>query len=236
MEENGIIVYDAEFIKKTFTGPEYLNVPFDKIAIDHGGDKIMSNAAAIGAVLGMLRLEMTLLEEIIRENLKKKGGDIIKRNALTAKAGYDYAVNACTKCAFFPHIQDKRGNMLIDTAQAVGLGAVVSGCKFYCGYPMTPSTSVMNYIASKAHEHSIVVEQTEDEISSINMALGASYAGVRAMTGSSGGGVALMAEGVSLAGMAELPVVITVAQRPGPATGLPTRTEQGDLLFVLHTG
>ncbi|MBF0458855.1 MAG: 2-oxoacid:acceptor oxidoreductase subunit alpha [Nitrospirae bacterium] len=236
LEANGIIVYDAQFIKKTFTGPEYLNVPFDKIAVENGGDKIMSNTAAIGAVLGMLRMEMTLLEEIIHKNLKKKGSDMINKNIMTAKAGYNYAVNACTQCAFSPHIQDKSGHMLIDTSQAIGVGATMSGCKFYCGYPMTPSTGVMNYIASNAHEHSIVVEQTEDEISSINMALGASYAGVRAMTGSSGGGFALMAEGVSLAGMTELPVVITLAQRPGPATGLPTRTEQGDLLFVLHAG
>ncbi|MCG6552390.1 MAG: 2-oxoacid:acceptor oxidoreductase subunit alpha [Candidatus Magnetominusculus sp. LBB02] len=236
LEENGIILYDAEYIKNTFIGPTYLNVPFDKIAVEHGGDKIMSNAAAVGAVLGMLRLEMTLLEEIIHGNLKKKGGDIIKKNILTAQAGYNYAVNACTQCTFSPQIQDRSGNMLIDTSQAIGVGATMSGCKFYCGYPMTPSTAVMNYMASNAYEHSIMVEQTEDEISSINMALGASYAGVRAMTGSSGGGVALMSEGISLAGMAELPVVITVAQRPGPATGLPTRTEQGDLLFVLNSG
>ncbi|WP_420264189.1 2-oxoacid:acceptor oxidoreductase subunit alpha [Candidatus Magnetominusculus dajiuhuensis] len=236
LEETGIIVYDAQFIRKTFTGPEYLNVPFEKIAIETGGDKIMSNTAAVGAVLGMLRLEMTLLEEIIHANLKKKGSDMIDKNILVAKAGYNYAVNACGQCGFSPHMQDKNGHMLIDTSQAIGLGAVMSGCKFYCGYPMTPATAVMNYVASKAHEHSIVVEQTEDEISSINMALGASFAGVRAMTGSSGGGFALMAEGVSLAGMAELPVVITVSQRPGPATGLPTRTEQGDLLFVLHAG
>ncbi|MBF0520375.1 MAG: 2-oxoacid:acceptor oxidoreductase subunit alpha [Nitrospirae bacterium] len=236
LEENGIIIFDAQSVKQTFTGQEYLNVPFDKIAVENGGDKIMSNTAAIGAVLGMLRLEMTLLEEIIHTNLKKKGNDIINKNILTAKAGYQYAINECTQCSFAVSMPGKNGNMLIDTSQAVGLGSIMSGCKFYCGYPMTPSTAVMNYIGSKAQEYSIVVEQTEDEISSINMALGASYGGVRSMTGSSGGGFALMTEGVSLAGMMELPVVITLAQRPGPATGLPTRTEQGDLLFVLHSG
>jgi 2-oxoglutarate ferredoxin oxidoreductase subunit alpha len=112
----------------------------------------------------------------------------------------------------------------------------MSGCKFYSAYPMTPSTGVMIYIASKAKDYGIVVEQAEDEISAINMALGASFAGVRSMTGTSGGGFALMVEGLSLSGMTETPVVIFESQRPGPATGLPTRTEQGDLLFVLHSG
>jgi 2-oxoglutarate ferredoxin oxidoreductase subunit alpha len=126
--------------------------------------------------------------------------------------------------------------MLIGINEAVGLGALASGCKFYSAYPMTPSTGIMLYIASKAKEYGVVVEQAEDEIAAINMALGASFAGVRAMTGTSGGGFALMVEGLSLAAMTETPIVIALAQRPGPATGLPTRTEQGDLLFALHAG
>ncbi len=112
---------------------------------------------------------------------------------------------------------------------------MASGLKFYSAYPMTPSTGIMNYIADKEEEYGIIVEQAEDEISAINMALGASFAGVRAMTGTSGGGFALMVEGLSLAGMTETPIVIALGQRPGPATGLPTRTEQGDLQFALYT-
>ena len=125
--------------------------------------------------------------------------------------------------------------MLIAGNDAIGLGAIASGVKFYSAYPMTPSTGIMNYIAGKEEEYGIIVEQAEDEIAAINMALGASFAGVRAMTGTSGGGFALMVEGLSLAGMTETPVVIALAQRPGPATGLPTRTEQGDLQFALYT-
>jgi 2-oxoglutarate/2-oxoacid ferredoxin oxidoreductase subunit alpha len=120
--------------------------------------------------------------------------------------------------------------------QAIGMGALVSGCKFYSAYPMTPATSIMLYLISKAEKYGVVVEQAEDEISAINMALGASYAGVRAMTGTSGGGFALMTEGVSLAGITETPIVIAEVQRPGPATGLPTRTEQSDLFFVIFGG
>ena len=124
--------------------------------------------------------------------------------------------------------------MLIAGNDAIGLGVVASGCKFYSAYPMTPSTGIMNYLASKEKEYGIIVEQAEDEIAAINMALGASFSGVRAMTGTSGGGFSLMVEGLSLAAMTETPVVIALAQRPGPATGFPTRTEQGDLLFALH--
>src|SRR5208337_1279530 len=114
--------------------------------------------------------------------------------------------------------------------------AVISGCKFYSGYPMTPSTGILDYMASRAEEYNLVVEQAEDEIAAINMAIGASFAGVRAMTGSSGGGFSLMVEALGLAGCTETPLVLVEAQRPGPSTGLPTRTAQGDLGFVLYAG
>jgi 2-oxoglutarate ferredoxin oxidoreductase subunit alpha len=125
--------------------------------------------------------------------------------------------------------------MLISGVEAIALGALASGCGFYAAYPMTPSTGIMNYLAAHEKEYHVLVEQAEDEIAAINMAIGASFAGVRAMTGTSGGGFALMVEGLSLAGMTETPVVIALGQRPGPATGLPTRTEQGDLQFALYS-
>ena len=124
----------------------------------------------------------------------------------------------------------------LDGNQAIALGALLGGCQFMAGYPMTPATSIMHYFATVAAELPVHFEQAEDEIAAINMVLGASYAGLRSMVATSGGGFALMTEAVSLAGMTETPVVIVVAQRPGPATGLPTRTEQGDLNFVLHAG
>jgi 2-oxoglutarate ferredoxin oxidoreductase subunit alpha len=120
--------------------------------------------------------------------------------------------------------------------EAIALGAIAGGLKFYAFYPMTPSTSIGNSLAGWARELGLVVEQAEDEIAALNMALGASFAGAPSMVATSGGGFALMTEAVSLAGMTETPVVICVAQRPAPATGLPTRTEQADLEFVLHAG
>ena len=238
LSDNGIILYDADFVKKTFEGPEFLNIPFEKIAVEKGESKIMANSVAIGAVLGIFGLDLSVFKEIIKVTLKKKGDEIIQKNILVAEAGLDHAVKHCSKCKGFELTQPSRDKklMLINGTSAIGLGAVMSGCKFYCAYPMTPSTGVFAYIAGKAKKYGIVVEQVEDEIAAINMALGASFGGVRAMTGSSGGGFALMAEGLSLAGMTETPIVIYESQRPGPATGLPTRTEQGDLLFVLHAG
>ncbi len=124
----------------------------------------------------------------------------------------------------------------LDGNQALALGALLGGCQFVAGYPMTPATSILHYFSAVAPEVPVHFEQAEDEIAALNMALGASFAGLRSMAATSGGGFALMTEAVSLAGMTETPVVVIDAQRPGPATGLPTRTEQGDLDFVLHAG
>ncbi|SHJ84670.1 2-oxoglutarate ferredoxin oxidoreductase subunit alpha [Anaerobranca californiensis DSM 14826] len=124
--------------------------------------------------------------------------------------------------------------ILINGNQSIALGALAAGCSFYSAYPMTPSTSIMNYLAAKQRDELIVVEQAEDEIAAVLMALGASYAGVRAMTGTSGGGFSLMVESIGLAGITEVPLVVAEVQRPGPATGLPTRTEQSDLKFVIN--
>jgi|Deesub1362B_J571_1020462.scaffolds.fasta_scaffold00104_65 2-oxoglutarate ferredoxin oxidoreductase subunit alpha len=233
----GMVVYDSKVTKKRFHSEEFLDVPFKEIALREGGTPLMENTVATGAVLGMLGMDMRSYEETLKEVFKKKGDEIVSKNLSAAKAGYEYAVTNCLKCRFtVPRREPPSRMILINGNEAIGLGALFSGCRFYSAYPMTPSTGIMNYIASRAAEYGIVVEQAEDEISAINMALGASFAGVRAMTGSSGGGFALMVEGLSLGAITETPIVIAEVQRPGPATGLPTRTEQADLLFVLYTG
>ena len=238
LTEQGQIVYDSSSIgaiphSETDT-PNLLDIPFTKLAVDHGGSRIMANTVATGAILGMLKMSPEILNDIIRDTFRKKGEDVIKANIDVAAAGHDFAVKNCLACLFMPADVTK-AKMLLTAIEAIGFGAIASGCKFYAAYPMTPSTGIMNYLAGKEMEYGIVVEQAEDEIAAINMALGASFAGVRAMTGTAGGGFALMVEGLSLAAMTETPIVIAVGQRPAPATGLPTRTEQGDLLFVIHT-
>jgi 2-oxoglutarate ferredoxin oxidoreductase subunit alpha len=194
----------------------------------------MANTVAVGAVMGMLGMELDVVLAIVKDTFQKKGGEVVKENIAAAMAGHDYAIRQCEKCSFSvsPLAKPK---MLIAGNDAIGLGALASGCRFYSAYPMTPSTGIMDYMAGKETDYGIIVEQAEDEIAAINMALGASFGGVRAMTGTSGGGFALMVEGLSLAAMTETPVVIALGQRPGPATGLPTRTEQGELQFALYT-
>jgi 2-oxoglutarate ferredoxin oxidoreductase subunit alpha len=215
--ENGLIVYDSTILKK-----KYVN-----LAVEHGGNTIMANTTAIGAVLGMLGMELDVLKTVFQETFRKKGQEVIEGNIRAAQEGYNYAKENCSRCSFTVPAGEDKNLMLINGAEAIGLGAISSGCKFYSAYPMTPSTGIMNYIASKEEDYGIIVEQAEDEIAAINMALGASFAGVRAF--------ALMVEGLSLAAATETPIVIALAQRPGPATGLPTRTEQADLLFALHS-
>jgi 2-oxoglutarate ferredoxin oxidoreductase subunit alpha len=234
LNDGGKVIYDSSSLEETYDGPQFLDIPFSNLAVEHGGNKIMANTVAMGSVLGMLGMDAGILFEIIRETFRKKGEDVIEGNISAAKAGHEFASNNCNGCSFNVTTSSK-AKMLIAGNEAIGSGAVASGLKFFSAYPMTPSTSIMNYIAGKAEEHGIIVEQAEDEISAINMVLGASYAGVRSMTATSGGGFALMVEGLSLAGITETPVVIALAQRPGPATGLPTRTEQADLQFALYS-
>lgn len=233
LSQIGQIIYDSSELKQKHEKPYFLDIPFVKLASEQANSKIRANTVAIGAILGMIGMDSGILLDIIKYTFNKKGAEIVRANIAGAIAGYDYAKRQCINCSFsVPPLA--RPKMLISGNEAIGLGAISSGCKFYSAYPMTPSTGIMSYIAGKSKEYGIVVEQAEDEIAAINMAIGASFAGVRAMTGTSGGGFALMVEGLSLSAMTETPLVVALAQRPGPATGFPTRTEQADLNFALY--
>lgn len=237
LNENGCILYDSESVQQEFTGPEFLNVPFAGLSRENEIHKKMQNTVALGAISGLLGIDLDLFGEIVTHFMHAKGDDIIAQNVTAAHAGFDYISQSFAGIASLRMSKtEERHQMLINGNHAIGLSALLSGCKFVSAYPMTPSTSIMIYMAGKANKYGVIVEQAEDEIAAINMALGASFGGVRAMTTTSGGGFALMAEGVSLAGMTETPIVIAEVQRPGPATGLPTRTEQSDLFFALHAG
>jgi 2-oxoglutarate ferredoxin oxidoreductase subunit alpha len=235
LTDDGHILYDATILKEKYDKPSFLHVPLVELAVSHGGSKIMANTVAIGAVIGMLGMKPEIMYELVKKTFKKKGEEVINSNLGAAKAGYEYARKNCLTCSFMVSGFESP-KMLIAGNEAIGAGAIASGLKFYSAYPMTPSTGIFNFVAENAQDFGIVVEQAEDEISAVNMAIGASFAGVRAMTGTSGGGFALMVEGVSLAAITETPLVIALAQRPGPATGLPTKTEQADLLFALYAG
>lgn len=242
LKANSIVIFDSTVAP--LPSPEallplgcILDIPLARIASENGGNKIMSNIAAVAAVLGLLEYDINVLSELIRESFGDKDKAVGEVNVKVAQAGYDFVFKKvkCNKLLSLSGLNGK-GKILVSGSEAVALGALAAGCQFISAYPMSPSTGIMTYLASKEDDYHVVVEQAEDEIASINMALGASFAGARSMTASSGGGFALMAEGLSLAGMVETPIVIVVAQRPGPATGLPTRTAQEDLQFVIHAG
>lgn len=235
-----IVLGDKEIISKDspLEVKEFIDIPFSKIASDIGG-RIYVNIIAAGVVLGTIGVEQHLLTNFIREFFSKKSEDVIKRNIEAIKKGYEIGTQILNsgKIEFTIRSSSKiKDENLLNGAEAVGLGALAGGCKFLSSYPMSPSTGVMVFLSQQMEDFDIVVEQAEDEISAINMAIGASYGGARSMVTTSGGGFALMIEGVSLAGMLEIPVVIHLGQRPGPATGLPTRTEQADLELALYSG
>ncbi|MDO8598231.1 MAG: 2-oxoacid:acceptor oxidoreductase subunit alpha, partial [Sulfuricaulis sp.] len=172
------------------------------------------------------------LEELLRERFAKKGDAVIQANLAAIKAGFEYA-KAHWKPSAIKVTGDGKRRLLMSGNPAIGLGAVAAGCRFYSAYPMTPASSLLHWLVKYSAKTGVLVKQCEDEIAALNMAIGAAHVGARAMTGTSGGGFALMTEAVGEAAMTETPVVIVMAMRGGPSTGLPTKTEQGDLFQAL---
>jgi len=239
---DGSIIYDGESFtidrSEVRNDIKLFSVPLKRLATESGGERIMQNNVALGASMALIDYDIEYLNSVIRDVFGgKKGKEVADLNIKAAKSGYDYVkekfLNA-KKIKIEP-IKNSPKRMYITGNEAIALGALKAGCKFYSAYPMTPASSILHYLASKEYDYDIIVKQTEDEIAAVLMAIGASFAGVRAMTGTSGGGFSLMAEAIGLAGMTETPLVIILAQRPGPATGLPTHTEQSDLRFAMHT-
>ena len=212
-------------------------VPFKKILAELNGKEVMKNTIALGASLAIVGGELNMLLQIISEQFSKKGESVIDFNKKFAEKG-------------FTHVKEKYENelknwltkkgsetkLVLNGNDAFSLGSAIADCRLYVAYPMTPSSSALTTLAAWQKDTGMVVRHAEDEISVINTAIGGSFAGVRSAVGTSGGGFSLMVESVSLAGITETPLVIFLAQRPGPATGMPTWTEQGDLLFAVHSG
>jgi 2-oxoglutarate ferredoxin oxidoreductase subunit alpha len=237
MKVNGLIMADRESLKLDAVDPTIMNVPLERLALEAAGDKIMGNSVALGAVLGLMGFPFETLAATLNWHFAKTPETVRQANAKAARAGYEY-VRVHQPGSFQTTIPDgdARGRMFVNGNEAISLGAMAAGCKFVAAYPMTPITSVLEFLADKGLQYGIGVIQPEDEIAAINMVVGAGYAGVRAMTATSGSGFALMVEGLGLAGITETPAVIVLGQRPGPAVGLPTRTEQGELLFAIQAG
>lgn len=209
--------------------------PLVEIAEEVGGNRLMVNTAAIAVAAGITGYSLEKIGEVIEQNFARKGKQVTDANFRVAKVAYEYGRD--TYGSEFDHqlrIVEAPPRMLIHGNHAFSLGALASGCRFVSAYPMTPATTIVEWMAARAKEYGVLVKQTEDEIAAMCMAIGANHVGVRGMTATSGGGFSLMVEALGLAGMTETPVVVVNVQRPGPSTGLATRTEQGDLRFVIH--
>ena len=214
----------------------YFPSPLTDIALEHGGAEVMRNTAALGVAAGLIAFPFEAMASVIEDNFKKKSMEAVNRNLKVGEAAYRFAQdNFGGKFDYeLPRIEDAPPRMVMNGNEAIALGALLGGCKFVAGYPMTPATSILQWLAAHGERYGVVIKHTEDEIAAILMLIGAAHMGVRAMAPTSGGGFSLMTEALGLAGITETPIVLVEAQRPGPATGLATRTEQGDLLFVLH--
>ncbi len=235
-----IILGEKEVLLEPGTGKKIkiIDVPLHTIASELGGN-IYINIIATGIIAALFGIDKESIIDDLRERFSDVEKTVVSNNIRAVTRGYEFGGELIrTKAVSVSIKKDSTvaDQIIINGGEAVGIGALAGGCNFISSYPMTPSTSVLTFLSRQAAQFGIIAEQAEDEIAAMNMAIGAWYAGARAMVTTSGGGFALMTEGLSLAGAMESPMVIHLAQRPGPATGLPTRTEQGDLELALYAG
>lgn len=236
MRSGSVVLYNGDKIKPGASASGVQLCPFSvkELAPSVKGD-LVQNTIALAAILRLIGIEFKILEDILTLQFKRKGDTVVAENVGVARAGYDYAA---AHFKAFPFTLPDTGKKLgfLEGNQALAMGGAAAGVRFYCAYPMSPSTGVLHWMARHGRQLGIMVRQVEDEIGVINMAIGAAHAGCRAMCATSGGGFALMTEGLGAAAMMEIPVVCIDVQRAGPATGVPTKTEQGDLWQALGAG
>lgn len=240
LKAGSLLIYDeAMGAVEVRSGVRKIAIPFTQLTKDLHADLVMRNMVAIGASLAVVGAEFSHLEQALRGQFGKKGEEVVEHNIQVAKAGYEKVRSTGVDLEDFKlDVANKSAGrqLVLNGSEALGVGAVRAGMKFAAIYPMTPINALITFLSEHAGEYELVYKQPEDEIAGMNMALGASLMGVRSMVATSGGGFALMVEALSLAGMMELPVVIDLGMRVGPATGMPTWTEQGELQFAIHAG
>jgi 2-oxoglutarate ferredoxin oxidoreductase subunit alpha len=233
LKAGGACIYNADTIKPgaAAEGVQLCALPVSTLA-DISRNKVAQNTLALGAALSMMGVGFQSLESVLKAQFGKKGEAVVNENAGIARAGYEYATANFKPFANPLPMTEKRYAVLSGNA-ALAMGGAAAGVKFYAAYPMSPSTGVLHWMAAHGRKAGIMVRQVEDEIGVVNYTIGAAHAGVRSMCATSGGGFALMTEGLGLSAMAEIPIVVIDCQRAGPSTGVPTKTEQGDLWQML---
>ncbi len=230
------VVYNGDTIRPGSPAEGVQLCPLPVSQLTHNSrNKVEQNTLAVGAGLSMMGIGFQPLAEVLAHQFRKKGDAVVAENVEVARNAYDYATQNFRPFARPLPMSDNRYGVLTGN-MALAMGGAAAGVKFYCAYPMSPSTGVLHWMAAHARKAGIMVRQVEDEIGVVNMAIGAAHAGVRAMCATSGGGFALMTEGLGMSAMIETPVVVIDVQRAGPSTGVPTKTEQGDLWQMLGAG
>jgi len=239
LHEGSVIIYDGE--RSTMQDVEVpdgmigLSVPLQRLAEDAGG-AIMANVVALGAACEVAQFPIENLDESLQKRFGSKGEAIVENNKQAARLGQEYVAEETDHEFDYDLETTDNDYVLLNGDQAIGMGAIAAGCRFYAGYPITPATDVMEYMTGRVEQYGGKVVQAEDELSAINMALGAARAGARAMTATSGPGIDLMTETFGLVATTETPLVICDVMRSGPSTGMPTKQEQGDLNMTLYGG
>jgi 2-oxoglutarate ferredoxin oxidoreductase subunit alpha len=238
LREGGVLIYDSAEVTQPTDGVVAYGVPLTDIAKNQVQLALAKNMVAVGVVAGIFGLNVEHVHRLIKESkLGKKGEEILNKNLLAVDLGRDWVVeNVRERAAFEVSTADLEGMMVLSGNTAIALGALVAGCRRYAGYPITPATDIMEFLAEELPKVGGTVIQAEDEIAAIGMVLGSSYAGQKSMTATSGPGISLMTESLGLGAMAEIPAVVIDCQRSGPSTGMPTRHEQGDLNIAVYGG
>ena len=238
LKDSSFVIYDADKVKLDDTKYKGCGLTITQILKEAAAPAVMKNTCIIGGYCKVVGIDWAVLEDVLKKHMPKK----LELNLLVARQGYDQATEFChidsgeDRADSHLETQDQKPLPIITGNQAISLGLIKAGLGAYVAYPMTPSSSVLDFMAKFGPQFGLKVIHPESEIAVMLMAQGFAYAGVKAAVGTSGGGFCLMTEGISLAGMAEIPVVVVMAQRTGPSTGLPTYTAQSDLHFVLNAG
>ena len=238
LRPGGVLMYDAD----SFSAPSHDSaiayaIPLTSLATEKVGVKLTKNIVALGALSGLFDIPFEKFQELLKERFGRKGETVVQKNLQALQVGYDYIKTQGKKDSIRLGPRPRQTKELVLSGnESLALGAIASGLRLYFGYPITPATDIMEFLAKELPKIGGYVVQTEDEISAIGAVLGASYAGTKAMTATSGPGFSLMVEMLGLAEMAEIPAVIVDVQRVGPSTGMPTKTEQGDLYLAVYGG
>lgn len=241
LNDDAVLIYDASRLKSPQIPDDKPNVYLCPVPVTdmakEVGSAIMKNMVACGVSAAIVGLQPDIFDTLIRERFGKKGDKVVESNMSAIKAGFDYAMKhyGVLKAIPEPELErDRGGHLFLSGNEAVSMGALFAGCRFLAAYPITPATEILYWALEHWPKYGGKIVQAEDEIAACIMAIGANFAGTRAMTSTSGPGFSLMQEAIGLAGISETPLVIIDVMRGGPGTGLPTKTEQSDLNEIIY--